>query len=373
MAITIREVKNRRDLRRFIYLPQKIHSSYRNWLPPIYMDEWSFFNAKKNHSFDSCTTVLALAYHNNKVVGRIMGIIHHKYNELHNEQNGRFGYFDCYNDPEVSHALISYIEDWADNRGMEKLVGPYGFSDKDIQGLLVEGFDQMPILDSACNPEYIVNLLTQEGFTKEIDCMTYRFPLTVDLPELYYRILQRTNHRKEYQVLEFTTKKQLKPYIVPVLELVNETFDELYGFVPMTDVEIQELAARYLPVIDPRFVKVIEKNGKVLAFLVAIPNLTRGIQKSKGHLFPFGIFQIINAARKSKQLDLMLGAVKREVQGLGLEVAMGLSLIESGRKAGFEFIEAHLILETNKKMRAEMERLNIPIHKLFRVFQKQIH
>ncbi len=372
MDIRIKVVKTHRDLRRFIYLPQKIHSSYSNWLPPVYIDEWKFFNRKKNHSFNSCDTVMALAYRDNKVVGRIMGIIHNKYNELHNERNARFGYFDCYNDPEASHALISFIENWAEDLGMEKLVGPYGFSDKDIQGLLVEGFEHMPILDSACNPSYVVDLLMKEGFIKEVDCMTYRFSLTENLPDLYYRILQRTNHRKEYIVLEFTTKKELKPYIVPVLQLVNETFDELYGFVPMTSIEIQEFADRYLPVIDPRFVKLVEKNNKVIGFLVAIPNLTPGIQKSKGHLFPFGIFQILKAARRSKQLDLMLGAVKREVQGLGLEVAMGLRLVESARLAGFEFMEVHLILETNRKMRAEMERLNLPVHKRFRVFQKSL-
>ena len=370
MAIEIKEVKSRRDLRRFIHLPQKIHAAYSNWLPPIYVDEWKFFDARKNHSFDSCSTVLALAYRDGKPAGRIMGIIHHKYNELHNELNGRFGYFDSWNDPEVAHALISHIEDWAENQGMDKLVGPYGFSDKDIQGVLVEGFEHLPLIDSASNPPYIVELIENEGYVKEIDCMTYRFPLTIDLPELYYRILQRTNQQREYHVLEFTSKKELKPYIVPVLQLVNETFNELFGFVPMTDIEIRELAERYLPVIDPRFVKLVEKNNKVVGFLVAIPNLTPGIQKSKGHLFPFGIFHILKAARKSHQLDLMLGAVKRELQGLGLEIAMGLRLVESARKAGFEYMEAHLILETNRKMQAEMGRLNLPPHKRFRVYQK---
>lgn len=372
MEIEIKPVTTRSELSKFIHLPATIHSGEKTFLPPIYADEWNFFDPKKNSSFASCETILALAWKDGKPVGRIMGIIHKTYNQLHNERNARFGYFDCYNDSKISRALIGFIEKWAIDHGMEKMVGPYGFSDKDVQGLLIEGFEHMPILDSACNPPYIVELLVNQGYTKEVDCMIYRFPLTDELPQLYYRIIQRSNHRNEYQVIEFTSKKQIKPYIVPVLKLMNETYDELYGFVPMTEKEIKDFADRYLPVIDPRFVKVVTKDEKIIAFLVGVPNFTKGIQQSKGYLFPFGIFQILWAGRHTNQLDLMLGAVKRENQGLGLEVAMGLSIVESARKAGMEFIEVHLILETNRRMQAEMERLNLPVHKRFRVFQKSL-
>lgn len=372
MPVEVREVKSRKELRQFIHLPASIHAGEKNFLPPIYADEWNFFNPGKNVSFASCDTIMALAWKGEEPVGRIMGIIHRTYNQLHAERNARFGYFDCYHDHEISEALIGFIEKWAINYGMEKIVGPYGFSDKDIQGLLVEGFEHMPIIDSACNPPYIVEMLERQGYSKEVDCMIYRFPLTDELPQLYYRILQRTNHKNEYKILEFTSKKQLRPYIVPVLKLVNETYDELYGFVPMGDKEIQEFADRYMPILDPRFVKIVAKENRVIAFVVGIPNFTKGIQQSRGYLFPFGIFQILWAQKHTRQLDLMLGAVKREYQGLGLEVPMGLSIVESARKAGMEFIEVHLILETNKRMRAEMERLNLPVHKRFRVFQKTI-
>ncbi|HOW31739.1 MAG TPA: hypothetical protein PLP88_09235 [Bacteroidales bacterium] len=372
MSIEIKPVQSRKELRTFIHLPSTIHAGEPNFLPPIYADEWKFFDPAKNASFGSCETTLAIAWDDNKPVGRIMGIIHKTYNQLHNELNARFGYLDCYNNAEISSALISYIEKWSLSFGMKKIVGPYGFSDKDVQGLLVEGFEHMPILDSACNPPYLVDLLTRQGYTKEIDCMIYRFPLTDELPQLYYRILQRSNHRNEYQVLEFTTKKQLKPYIGPVLKLMNETYNELYGFVPMTDKEIDEFVSRYLPILDPRFVKIVVKEEKVIAFIVGLPNFTKGIQKSGGYLFPFGIFQILWAQKHTRQLDLMLGAVKREYQGLGLEVAMGLKIVESARNAKMEFIEVHLILETNSRMQAEMERLNLPVHKRFRVFHKML-
>ncbi len=372
MEINIVEVTSRKLLRTFIHLPAKLHKDDPYWMPTIYTDDLNFFNPLKNHQFDSCDTIMLLAIINNKPVGRIMGIIHNKYNTLRNENTARFGYFDCINNQDVAHELFTHIQNWVQQKGKSLLVGPYGFSDKDIQGLLIEGFDQLPLIDSACNPEYIVRLIENEGFGKEVDCMTYKFPVNLALPEVYYRIQQRSIHSNKSKLIEFTSCRQLKPYIRPVLQLVNRTYDHLYGFVPMSDTEIQELASRYLPIIDPRFVKVIEKEGEVIAFIIAIPNLTKGIQKSGGHLFPVGIFQILWASKRTQQLDLMLGAVHRDLQGTGLEVVMGISLIESARKAGFKDIEAHLILENNYKMRAEIERLKVPVNKRFRVYRKEM-
>ena len=372
MDVKIVEVNSRKLLRTFIHLPAKLHRDEPNWMPTIYHDDWNFFNPKKNHQFDSCETTMAVAMVNEKPVGRIMGIIHNTYNTIRMENNARFGYFDSIDSQEVAHALFEYIKDWVMKKGKTLLVGPYGFSDKDIQGLLIEGFNHLPLIDSACNPPYIIKLIENEGFVKEIDCMTYKFSVNLALPELYYRIVQRTNYSNNIQLVEFESRRQLKPYIVPVLQLVNKTYDHLYGFVPMTDTEIQELANRYLPIIDPRFVKIIEKEGEVIAFVVAIPNLTEGIRKSRGYLFPIGIIQILLASRRTKQMDLMLGAVRRDYQGTGLEVVKGISLIESARKADFKYMETHLILENNIKMRSEFERLKVPVHKLFRVYRKEL-
>jgi len=372
MEIQIVEVTSRKLLHKFIHLPAKLHRHEPNWMPTIYYDDWNFFNPEKNHQFDSCDTIMALALLDNKPVGRIMGIIHKTYNKLRNENKARFGYFDCIDNQEIAHALFEFVKGWASDKGISLLVGPYGFSDKDIQGLLVEGFEHMPLIDSACNPPYIVKLVENEGFVKEIDCLIYKFPVNLALPELYYRIVQRSNYNSSTKLVEFTSRKELKPYIVPVLELVNKTYDHLYGFVPMSETEIQEFASRYLPIIDPRFVKIIEKEGEVIAFIIGIPNLTVGIQQSGGHLFPIGIFQILLAARKSRQLDIMLGAVRRDYQGTGIELVMGISLLESARKADFKELSTHLILENNLKMRAEVERLNIPVIKRFRVFRKEI-
>ena len=372
MESEIRIVENRRTLRDFIMLPAKIHAQHANWLPPVYMDEWNFFNPEKNRGFSHCDTIMAVAYRDEIPRGRIMGIIHHTHNQQHNEKSARFGFFDCYDEYEVSVELLDFIADWARKKGMGELNGPFGFSDKDPQGFLIEGLDSLPLIDTNCNLPYMPEFLERAGFIRFVDCLTYRFSIDVVLPEVYNRTKQRIENGHRYELIEFTSRKALRPYILPVLRLTNETYSHLYGFYPLNETEMQDLANRYMPVLNPNYVKVVSYNGTIVAYVVGLPNMSAGIMKAKGRLFPFGWYHILRSMKTSSQLDLMLGAVKKEQQGLGLEVWMGLKLLESAKKAGIRTIETHLILDTNTRMRAVIERLNVPIAKRFRVYSKSL-
>ena len=372
MALVLKEVKSKDDLKEFIYLPEKIHKSYDNWMHPVYMDEKKFFDPKKNLSFRGCEYKQVVAYRDGKPVGRIMGIINHQHNKNFEIKNARFGYFDAYNDQEVAHALISDIEAWGRSFGMTKIIGPFGFTDRDIQGCLIEGFEYEPVIDSAVNPPYIPHLIIAEGFEREIDCVIHRFPLTNHLPEVYDKIYQRVISKKDFQFLEFTTRKQLKPFIVPVFEMMNEAFKDIYGFVPMDKVEMMEMAERYLPILDPKFVKVITKGNTVAAFLVSMPNPYKGIQKAKGRIFPFGFIHILKAMRTAKSINTMLGAVHPAYQKQGLDLFLTMTTIASARKANMTSIDTHVVLEDNDDMMAETKRFGAFLIKKFRVFQKAL-
>lgn len=372
MSLIIRQVHSKNDLRQFIFLPASIHKNHPQWVPPIWMDEKKFFNPRKNKAFAHCDTILLLALRDGQAVGRIMGIVHRDYNRLRNEKNGRFGFLECFDDPEVAGALLDKVEQWARNLGMTRMIGPYGFSDKDPQGLLIEGFEHMAVIASNCNFPYLVNLMEQAGYSKEIDCLVFRLPVNVEIPEAHRRIYERAARNESLEVVGFTTRKQLKPWIIPILKLMNECYAEIYGFVPLTEKEMQDFAGRYMPVIDPRCVKIVLRKNELLSFVVGLPNFSRGLQKSGGYILPFGIFHILRAMKRTKQLDLMLGGVKPSCQGLGLDLLMGFKLLDSAKATGFEQIEVHLILETNYKMLAEVQKLNAVPHKRFRVFQKAL-
>ncbi len=374
MAIEIREVKSRKDLKTFIYLPEKIHKGRANWVHPIYMDEWKFFDATKNKAFGYCDTLLLLAYRDGECVGRAMGIINRRFNECKDEKTARFGYLETWEDRETVRALLSFIEDWAKARGMTKIVGPYGFSDQDPEGFIIEGFAHRATIATYYNFEWMPGFVEAEGYTKDIDYFVYKLDVPKDPPEFYKRIYERAMRKGTYEILEFTKKKEIKPWIRPVLALMNECYldSNIYGFAPLDDKEMDDLAKRYLPVLDPRFVKGVKKGDEIVSFIIGMPDLTEGIRKARGRLFPFGFIHILRAAKRTKQLDLLLGAVKEKYRGMGLDVLMGIKMIISAHEAGYEIMDTHHEMESNVKVRAEMERMGGKLYKKYRVYKKDL-
>jgi hypothetical protein len=373
MAVAVREVSSSKERGIFIYLPEKIHAGHAAWLPPLYGDEKKYFDPARNPSFKTCDFRMLLAYKEGRPVGRILGIINRKYNEMLGVKNVRFGFLECTNDPEVSHALIAAVEEWGKKQGMTTCVGPFGFSDRDIQGLLIEGFEYEPVVDSATNFEFLPGLVTAEGYEKELDCVIYRYPLSKPLPEIYDRIFKRVVTKSPYKFLEFTSRKPLKDFIIPVLQLVNESFKDIYGFVPMDEEEMFDLAKRYLPILDPRFVKIITTpEGQVIAFMVAMPNMYRGIQKARGRLFPFGMFHILYAMRHAESVNTMLGAVHPDYQKRGLDIFLSLATINSAKKAGMKNVDTHVVMEENFAMAEEFKRFGADLIKKFRVYRKTL-
>jgi hypothetical protein len=370
--LIIKEVITKKDRRDFIYLPEKVHKHEPDWLPPIYMDEWELYDKKKNKSYQYADALLLLAYRDKKPVGRIMGIINNRYNAINNEKHGRFCFMECYNDKEVFHALITKVEEWARQNGMTRIIGPLGFSDKDPQGFQIEGFEYPQFMTSPNNAAYMPDLLADEGYEKKIDLVNYLGNLPEKFPLIYEKVLSRVDNNKEYKIIEFNSKKELKPYIIRVLELMNETFAEIYGFVPLNDKEKTDFAARYLPILDPKFIKLIETDGKLVGFAVGMPDFSKGIRDAKGKLFPFGIFKILSDSKKSKKLLMMLGGVKKAYRGKGLDVLMGVKILQSGIKHKMDTIDSHLVLENNVKMRSEYERIGCKVVKKFRIYQKEL-
>jgi hypothetical protein len=373
MGIDIRIVSTKSELKKFIHLPAKIHKGHKNWVPPIYMDEWVYYDPKKNKSFSYCDTSLALAYRDNEIVGRIFCLINHRYNESHNEKNGRFTNLECYDDQEVAHALLTYAENWVRAKGMDKIVGCLGFSDKDPQGVLVEGFDAPIVIATNGNLPYIPKLIENEGYVKEIDSVDYQIIIPETVPEFYMKVYERAMLNKEIVLLEFTKRSDLKPLIRPIFSLINEAYAHIYAFAPFEEKEMDDFANRFLFLIDPAFVKVItNKDGKILAFIIGMPDISEGIRKSKGYLFPFGLLQIMRSSKKTKMLTLLLGAIQDNHRNFGLDTIMGIKMLDSCRKAGIGSIDSHLILETNTKMRAEIEKMGGKVYKRYRVFQKKL-
>ncbi len=372
MSIEIREVKSRKELRTFIFMPRQIHKNDFSWLPPIWLDEKELFNKEKNNSYRYNDTIMLLAYRDKKPVGRIMGIISHRYNEINNEKHARLCFVECEEDKEVFHALVTALEEWARGRDMEAMIGPLGFSDKDPEGFQIEGFEYPQVITTATNYPYMPSLIEGEGYVKKKDIVNYHVKVPESIPAIYQKIFARANQRADIKIVEFRKKRELKPYIIDILELMNDTFKEIYGFVPLTDPEKLELASRYLPLLTPAFVKVVTNGTKPIAFAIAMPDISEGIRKSGGHLFPFGIVHILRASKRSKKLVMLLGGIRSEYRSQGIDSLLGAKMFESAIKRKMKIIDSHLVLEENLPMRGEYERLGGEIVKKFRIYTKKL-
>lgn len=371
MPVELRPVANRSELRRFIHLPAVLHADHPLWMPPIWMDERAWFDPKRNRAFSYCDTTQMLAWQDGRPVGRIMGIINRRHNEHAGERTARFSCLESTADPAVSHALLAHVEDWARARGMDKVVGPFGFNDQDPEGFLIEGFEHEPTIVTYYNFPYIIDHLDAAGYGKEVDYFVYHVPVQKEVPALMARIAERAE-RRGFREVGLKNKRELKKYLMPVLRLLDETFVGIYGFSPLDDDELDDLARKFLPIIDVRFVKVVVKEDDVVGFTVGIPNMYEGIVKSGGRLFPFGFVHILRSAKRTKQLDLLLGGIREKHRGAGIDALMGREMTKSAVAAGFEWYDSHHELESNTRVRAEMERWGGRIWKKYRIFSKAL-
>lgn len=368
------QVKTDPQLDEFIRLPWKINKHRGDWVPSFLDDDRKLFSPTRNPAFAHCSTLMLLAIKNGETVGRAMGIIHHPYNQLTNQHWARFGFMDAIDDEHVFNALIKRIEEWAFSNNCQKLIGPFGFSDKDPQGFLSFGFDGPTVIVTNCNPPYMVDFATSYGMEKFLDLVEYRVPISKNNIDGLRKFSDRAIQTNQYQVLEFESTKKVKPYIHDVFDLMNRTYMPIFGYSPVTKAEADEFADRFLPLLNPRLIKIITNPQKqVVAFIVGMADIAQGLKKSNGKIWPFGWFHLLRAMKTSKRLVLLLGAVSADKRHKGLDAVLGYHLLRSAQKEGFSETDSHLIMETNHNMRREIERLEgMEQYKRFTIFQKAL-
>jgi hypothetical protein len=368
--IDIRPASGASEQRAFIRYPWIVHEGHAGWVPPLVSEEKRYFDPRKNHAFSYCDAVMALAYRRHTVCGRIMGIINRRHNTHTGEPVARFGFLECPDDPAIARKLLHFVECWGRSRGMVKIVGPMGFSDQDPEGFRVEGFGHEPTIATYVNFPYMNDLLKACGYTKEVDYVVYKVRVSGRIPDAYERVCERIAREGHVRTYEFRRRSELRPFTGRILALMNETFADLYGYVPLDREEMDTAARRFLPIIDPRFVNFATVDGKDAAFILAMPNIDEGLRKANGRLLPFGFRHVLAAGRRTKQLDLLVGGVKKEFRHHGLAVLGMAMLLRAAQAAGIEVIDSHLELEGNLRMRAEMERMGGILSKRYRIFCK---
>ncbi len=368
--LILREVNTEAQLRRYIRFPFELYRDDPCWVPPLLSDEVAYYHPKTNPNLRENPYQLFLAYHDRQIVGRIMALINLRGNDFLHEKLVRWTFLDAIDDEAVVHGLLHAVEAWGTAHGMEFAVGPRGFSDQEPEGALVEGFEDRALIGTHYNRPSLLHHLDTAGYTKDVDWVCYRIPVPEELPASYQAIYARILKQRHVTCRNFRNKAELKPYILPVLRLLNETYQDLYGFTPLTQAEYVLLAKKYLPILDPRFVHVIEEDGRLIAFSIVMPDLTEGLQKARGRLLPFGFWHVLKAAKQSKILQFLLVGVQKEHRNHGFFALFAVALLQEVHAAGMTTVYSHLQLEYNDNMNIWLERLGGSIFRRYRAFKK---
>jgi len=370
--IRLAVVQNKKQLKDFIYLPEILHKNHAKWVPPMYTDECKYYKPKKNQAYAYCDVILVLCYYKGKLSGRIMGVINQRYNSLKNEKSARFCNFESIDNQLVSNELLNYVENWAIEKGMNNIIGPFGMYYHDPIGFMIQGYDYEPSISTYYNFDYIPTLIEIAGYKKKYDLVAYRINIVNGVPDLFRQIHERLSNSNTVELLKFKSKQDLKKMVIPMLQLLNECYIEIDGYSPLNDDEMQTLAKKFIPVLDPKYVKLVLVNKDPAGFMIAMPNISPGIRNSGGKLFPFGILKIYRALKKSTQLDFLLGGIKKQYQGIGIDALMAFDIIKTARQNNFTFVDSHLEMELNYKVRRGMEKLGGRVYKKYRLYQKKI-
>lgn len=376
MAINIRTVSSKQELKQFIRFNYELYKKSPYSVPDLYDDMLNTFNPEKNPAFEFCEAKYFLAYQGEKIVGRVAGIINKRANETWNKQEVRFGWIDFIDDEEISRALIDAVEQWGREKGMKEIVGPLGFTDMDAQGMLIEGFDQLSTMATIYNHPYYPVHLEKMGFEKDADWVEFKIIIPETLPEKFTRIAQIVIQKNNLTIKKLTRKEiKEKNYGQRIFELINECYAPLYGFSRMSQRQIDQYVRTYLPLIDLRMVTCVENEAEELVAVgISMPSLSEALQKAKGRLLPFGWFHLLKAlfVKRPKVLDLLLVAVKPEYQSKGVNALLFYDLAPRYYEMGFQYAESNPELELNTKVQAQWSAFDTVQHKRRRAFKKSL-
>ncbi|MCX6234188.1 MAG: hypothetical protein NT175_05600 [Bacteroidetes bacterium] len=372
--IYIKEISSTRELKQFIQFPLYLYRGNKNYVPPLIFKERSTLDSRKNPAFEFCQAKYWLAYKNDKIAGRIAGIVNHKYVEKSNEKCGRFSWFDFIDDEQVAAALIETAENWAKHMGMVKIYGPYGFTNLDKHGMLVEGFDYLATSSSNYNFPYYPEIIEKFGYQRDTEFVEYSFNLPENVPQKIEQIAHIAMDRYNLRSGVVRNKKDMLKYKKGFFSLLNDVYSTFSSAVRLTEEQIELVMEGYYKFLDPDFVSfVLDKNDRVVAFGITMPSLSKALQKTKGRLFPTGFYPLWKALKKNDTLDLLLIGVNTEYQSKGANAIVISELVNSSIKRGIKYINVTQMQADNVKVLSQWKYFeNSQLNKRFRCYNKNL-
>ncbi len=372
MSVSVREVTGGRDLARFIRFPFRLYRGNRYWVPPLLMDERNTLDPRKNPAYAHCRVRLVLAEEDGRLVGRAAAIINQKYIEKWGNKYCRFGWLDFVDDSRVSAALLGAVESWARENGMAAVHGPLGFTDLDREGMLIEGFEELGTYATYYNHPYYPRHLEALGYAKDVDWIEFFVRTPQQIPEKVVHVQELVLKRGGLRLVE-PKLKTLLAYAQKIFLMINEAYADLYGVVELTAEQVDMYVKQYFSFLNPDYAKVVvDAKDQVVAFGLAVPSLSRALQRSRGRLLPIGFLHLLWALKRPRVIDMLLVAVKPEYQARGLPAILMTEITRNSIQHRVVGAETNPELESNLQVQAIWKHYEARQHKRRRCYLKRL-
>jgi GNAT superfamily N-acetyltransferase len=368
------DLQSKQHIRRFIDLPYRLYRQHPQWVPPLRMDVELMLNPQKHPFYEHSTAEFFIAVRDGRDVGRIAVLVNNRFNDYHQTQQAQFYLFECEDDLEAATALCEQVFAWARARGLNKVVGPKGFGALDGYGLLVEGFEHRQMMTMLnYNYPYYPRLLENAGFHKEVDFIScYLSAEAFNLPDRVHSIADRVQKRGTLQVKHFKDKKELKAWADRIGQAYNAAFVNNWEYYPLTEREIKFILDNILVVADPKLIKIILHDDQVVGFLFGFHDVSAGLQRANGRLFPFGLLNILWELRRTKWVALNGAGILPEFQGRGGNALLYAEMERTVKDFGFEHADLTQVADTAVQMRSDLVNLGGKLYKTHRVYERDL-
>lgn len=363
-----------REVERFLNVGYEVYNDHPLWVPPLLMDLRKVFT-DRNPFFQHADMQLWVAVSNGRDVGRIAAIEDHAFNARQAMPTAYFGFFEALPAPEISQALFRAVFDWAKRRNLTRLLGPMNPSSNDECGLLVQGFDKAPVFMMTYNPPYYIDLLEDAGFRKGKDLIAFDIDLDDSPMDRLQRVATRFAKRQNDIRFRPVRRRTLRADLAQIKEVYNEAWDDNWGFVPMTDGEIDFMAERLKPMLTEGLVWLAETDQGPVGFLLAIPDFNEAIKPLRGRLLGPGLFRFLPYLFQWKSpatVRVVVLGVKEAYRNRGIESVMLIEGLKTGFRLGFTACEASWILEDNLNVRRVIELFGGKPYKVYRIYERSI-
>jgi hypothetical protein len=371
VSVVVSPVRGRRDMREFIDLPYRLHSTSPVWVPPLRIERRLFLNRRLNAFFKHGDAQLFLARRDGRVVGRLSAHYDDAFNAYHGNRWGMFGFLELADEPDVLPALLEAVEAWLKAKGRDHMVGPMDFTMNDESGVMIEGFEREPMIKQPWHPPYYAARCEEAGLTKAVDLFMWELHISdrSKILPVIFKLADEVEPRHGIR-LRHMTRRSLRRDMDRFAEVYNQAWSENWGFVPYSKADLAQYASELQLVFDPHWFMVAETaEGDTVAVAITVPDINQVLRRMNGRLLPLGWWHFLRRRRIVDRVRVGFLGVKPEFQHTGVAAKMYVEHFDMATATPQKWGEMGWILETNRNMNRAMEAMGGRIVRRFRLYE----